>query len=97
LVIRGLGGAIVRKLAFNLGRVVGMSFVPGVGWALLIGQVGFTVVAAILDPTPLEAWARQTPFGYAPKNLKFKTLKEQEAALLKALGVAETPPKESTP
>jgi hypothetical protein len=100
LVIRGVGGAIgtaARTVAFYVGRFVGMSLVPGVGWALLVGQVGVTVVAAILDPTPLEAWARQTPFGYAPKNLKFKTLKEQEAALLKALGVAETPPKESTP
>jgi hypothetical protein len=94
LVIRGVGGitgAAARGIAFYVGRFVGMSLVPGVGWALLGVSVGSTVVAAILDPTPLEAWARQTPFGYAPKNLKFKTLQEQEAALLKALGVAETP------
>jgi hypothetical protein len=94
LVIRGVGGftgAAARGIAFHVGRFVGMSLVPGVGWALLGVSVVSTVGAAILDPTPLEAWARQTPFGYAPKNLKFKTLQEQEAALLKALGVAETP------
>jgi hypothetical protein len=91
LVIRGLGGAFVRGIATRVGAVAGAAWVPGLGWALLAVSVGSTVVAAILDPTPLEAWARQTPFGKGPEDQKFKTLQAQEAALLKALGVADTP------
>jgi hypothetical protein len=44
-----------------------------------------------MDPTKLEAWARQTPFGKGPGGQKFNTLNEQNKALYEALGLASRP------
>jgi hypothetical protein len=97
LVIRGSTSLTARAIITTAGRFALEAWAGPVGWVLLSLGVGSSVYAAILDPTPLQAWARQTPFGNGPEKQKFKTLKEQEAALLKALGVAETPPQESNP
>ena len=58
------------------------------GWALLGIGIVTSVGAALLEPTKLEAWAQQTPFGKGPIDKKFKTLKEQNEALNEALGLA---------
>jgi hypothetical protein len=96
LIIRGSVTVSSYTIVRAAGWVAGRAWAGPAGWVLLGLGVGSSVYAAILDPTPLQAWARQTPFGNGPESQKFKTLKEQEAALLKALGVADTPPQEST-
>jgi hypothetical protein len=62
--------------------------------ALRVADVGIvaSVGAALMEPTKLEAWARQTPFGKGPDGQKFKTLDEQNNALNTALAVATQAP-----
>ncbi|TBO27692.1 hypothetical protein EYS42_16430 [Aquabacterium lacunae] len=71
-------------------RVAGVALgtaVPVVGWVLLGVGIVASVGAALMEPTRLEAWARQTPFGKGPEGQKFKTQAEQEKALYEALGL----------
>lgn len=75
-------------------RVAGVALgtaVPVVGWILLGVGIVTTVGAALMEPTKLEAWARQTPFGKGPDGQKYKTLDEQNKTLREALGLASEP------
>lgn len=96
IVERQIGSAAVQHAAkrFVATRVAGMALgaaVPVVGWALLGIGIVASVGAALMEPTRLEAWARQTPFGKGPEEQKFKTLEEQEKALYEAMGLTATP------
>jgi len=44
-----------------------------------------------LEPTKLEAQARQTPFGKGPEAQKFKALSDQEKTLYEALRISAQP------
>lgn len=93
IVARQVGGKAVQQAAgrFVATRVAGValgSMVPVVGWVLLGVGIAASVGAALLEPTKLEAWARQTPFGKGPEGQKFKTQDEQNKALYEALGLA---------
>jgi len=93
IVERQIGTAAVQQAAkrFVATRVAGIalgSAVPVVGWVLLGVGIVASVGAALMEPTRLEAWARQTPFGKGPEGQKFKTQAEQEKALYEALGLA---------
>lgn len=92
LVMRRIGGEVVKNVAkraaaIAMAEVMGVT-VPVVGWGLLALGVGSTIWAAVLEPSMLEAWARQTPFGAAPQQEKFKGLKEMQSALMLALARA---------
>jgi hypothetical protein len=92
LAMRNIGGQAVRTVATRAGavaaaQVLGLS-VPIIGWGLLALGVGTTVWAAVLEPSELEAWARQTPFGQGPDNGKFKSTEAMHSGLQKALGQA---------
>ncbi|WP_090137945.1 hypothetical protein [Limnohabitans sp. DM1] len=92
LVMRGIGGQAVRTVATRAGaiaaaQVLGLS-VPVIGWGLLALGVGTTVWAAVLDPSELEAWARQTPYGEGPDQDKFKSTAAMHSRLQQALGLA---------
>ena len=93
IVERQVGNAAVQQAAkrFVATRVAGValgSAVPVVGWVLLGVGIVASVGAAAMEPTKLEAWARQTPFGKVPDEQKHKTLDEQSKALNGALGLA---------
>ena len=95
LAARQVGGKVVRAAALRLtAGVAAGGWIPVAGWALLGIGIGIgigivtSVGAALLEPTNLEAWAQQTPFGKGPVDKKFKTLKEQNEALNEALGLA---------
>jgi hypothetical protein len=93
VVKRQLGSAAVQQAAgrFVAARVGGVAVgaaVPVAGWVLLALGIVASVGAALLEPTELEAWARQTPFGKGPNGQKFKTLEEQDKGLYKALDLA---------
>lgn len=97
IVARELGSKALQQAAFRFGasRVAGVAVaaaVPVAGWVLLGVGVVASVGAALLEPTKLEAWARQTPFGKGPDGQKFKTLDEQNNALNTALAVATQAP-----
>jgi hypothetical protein len=64
--------------------------IPVAGWALLGLGIVTSVGATLMEPTKLEQWARQTPFGKGPEGAKFKTVDEQNKALTEALGLAQT-------
>lgn len=49
------------------------------------------VDSALLEPTKLEAQARQTPFGKGPEAQKFKALSDQEKTLYEALRISAQP------
>jgi hypothetical protein len=66
------------------------------GWVLLGVGIVASVGAALLEPTKLEEWARQTPFGNGPEGAKFKTIDEQNKALDQALGLAAEPEAKET-
>ena len=90
IVERQIGNVAVQQTAkrFVATRVAGIALgtaVPVVGWVLLGVGIVASVGAALLEPTRLEAWARQTPFGKGPEGQKFKTLEEQDKALYEAL------------
>lgn len=87
LAARQIGGLVVQRLA----GVAAGAWVPFAGWVLLGVGVVASVGAALLEPTQIEAWARQTPFGRGPDDKKFKTLGEQSKALYTALGLAAAP------
>jgi hypothetical protein len=96
IVARQVGSKAVQGAAarFVATRVAGMAVgaaVPVIGWVLLGVGIAATVGAALLEPTQLEAWARQTPFGKGPDGKKFKTLEEQKKALDDVLGLAAQP------
>ena len=96
VVARQVGSKAVQGAAarFVATRVAGMAIgaaVPVIGWVLLGVGIAATVGAALLEPTKLEAWARQTPFGKGPDDKKFKALDEQNKALNEALGLAAQP------
>ena len=89
---RQLGGKVVQTAATRLATgVAAGGWIPVAGWVLLGAGMAASVGAALLEPTQLEAWARQTPFGKGPDGQKFKTLDEQNNALSKALGLAAQP------
>ncbi|WP_090137949.1 T6SS effector BTH_I2691 family protein [Limnohabitans sp. DM1] len=99
LVMRGIGGQAVRTVATRTGavaaaQVLGLS-VPVIGWGLLGIGVGATVWAAVVDPSELEAWARQTPFGEGPEKDKFKSIETMHSGLQQALGRASEAGNES--
>lgn len=90
-----IGSTAVQQAAgrFVATRVAGIAVsaaIPVVGWVLLGAGIVASVGAALLEPTQLEAWARQTPFGNGPEGIKFKTIEEQNNALNQALGLAQT-------
>lgn len=87
LAARQIGGVAVQRMA---GAAAG-AWIPFAGWVLLGAGVVATVGAALLEPSQIEAWARQTPFGKGPNDKKFKTLDEQSKALHTALGLAAAP------
>jgi hypothetical protein len=79
---------ICKGLTFwAVALVLGFS-VPVIGWGLLAIGVGSTVWAAVLEPSELEAWARQTPFGLGPDKDKFKNMDALNSGLQQALGQA---------
>ncbi len=85
-----LGG---RAATFVGQRAAGVTLavaIPVAGWVLLGAGIVASVVAALMEPTKLEQWARQTPFGKGPVGAKFKTVDEQDKALNEALGLAQT-------
>lgn len=93
IVERQVGTVAVQQAAqrFAATRVASVALgtaVPVVGWVLLGVGIVASVGAALLEPTRLEGWARQTPFGKGPVGHKFKTLEQQETALYEALGLA---------
>jgi hypothetical protein len=97
IVARQLGSKALQQTAgrFVASRVAGVAVaaaVPVAGWVLLGVGIVASVGAALMEPTKLEAWARQTPFGKGPDGQKFKTLDEQNKALDKALDLAAQPP-----
>lgn len=95
LAARQVGGKVIQAAATRLAvGVAAGGWIPVAGWVLLGVGIVASVGAALLEPTQLEAWARQTPFGKGPGGQKFKTLDEQNRALNEALGLAaqsETP------
>lgn len=101
LVLRGIGGKSVetfaeRVAAFVGARVLGLS-VPVVGWGLLAIGVGSTVWAAAVEPSQLESWARQTPFGLGPSKEKFSDTTAMYQALQAAVAHAPETPAPSNP
>jgi hypothetical protein len=83
---------VIQVAAVRLAAgVAAGGWIPVAGWVLLGVGVVATVGAALLEPTKLEAWARQTPFGKGPSEQKFKTLDEQNKALYVALDLAAAP------
>lgn len=89
LAARQIGGKMVQGAAVRLAAgVAAGGWVPIAGWVLLGVGIAASVGAAILEPTPLEAWARQTPFGKGPGGQKFKTVEEQNKALNETLGLS---------
>lgn len=92
LAARNIGGRIVQGAATRMAAAtVAGAWIPVAGWVLLGAGIVASVGAALLEPTRLEAWARQTPFGKGPDGQKFKTLEEQEKALYEALRRAVEP------
>lgn len=87
LVARQIGGLAVQRIA----GVAAGAWVPVAGWVLLGVGIVASVGAALLEPTQIETWARQTPFGKGPDDKKFKALDEQSKALDTALGLAAAP------
>lgn len=97
IVARQIGSRAVQQAAgrFLASRVAGVAVaatVPVAGWVLLGVGIVASVGAALMEPTKLEGWARQTPFGKGPAGQKFKTLDEQNKALNTALDLAAQPP-----
>ncbi|HRH18267.1 MAG TPA: hypothetical protein PLS22_12515 [Aquabacterium sp.] len=89
---RQVGGRLIQTAATRLAvGVAAGGWIPVAGWVLLGAGMAASVGAALLEPTQLEAWARQTPFGKGLDGQKFKTLDEQNNALNKALGLAAQP------
>ena len=89
---RQVGGRVVQTAATRLAAgVAAGGWIPVAGWVLLGAGIVASVGAALLEPTQLEAWALQTPFGKGPDGQKFKTLDEQNNALNKALDLAAQP------
>ncbi|TBO27689.1 hypothetical protein EYS42_16415 [Aquabacterium lacunae] len=89
LAARSVGGRVVQGAATRMAAAtVAGAWIPVAGWVLLGVGIVTSVSAALLEPTQVEAWARQTPFGKGPEGQKFMTLKEQDKALYEALGLA---------
>lgn len=92
LAARNVGGRIIQGAATRMAAAtVAGAWIPVAGWVLLGAGIVASVGAALLEPTQLEAWARQTPFGKGPEGQKFKTLEEQDKALYEALRLASEP------
>lgn len=92
LAARNVGGRMVQGAATRMAAAtIAGAWIPVAGWVLLGVGIVTSVGAALLEPTRLEAWARQTPFGKGPEGQKFKTLEEQDKALYEALGLASEP------
>lgn len=97
LAARHIGGQVIKSAATRLAAATAAgAWIPVAGWVLLGVGIVASVGAALLEPTKLEQWARQTPFGNGPEGAKFKTIDEQNKALDIALGLAAEPePKET--
>jgi hypothetical protein len=92
LAARNFGGKVIQGVATRMvAATAAGAWIPVAGWVLLGAGVTTSVVAALMEPTRLEGWARQTPFGRGPDAHKFKTLVDQEKALYDALERAAEP------
>ena len=84
-----IGRRVAALVGQRLAQTALLSALPVAGWALLAIGVGATLGAMVLEPSELEAWARQTPFGAGPDKDKFKDLDALFGALQQALGQAQ--------
>jgi hypothetical protein len=89
---RHIGGKAVQGAAMRLAAgVAAGGWIPVAGWVMLGVGIVASVGAALLEPTKIEAWARQTPFGKGPADKKFPTLDAQNEDFNKAMGLAAEP------
>ncbi|MBJ2159867.1 T6SS effector BTH_I2691 family protein [Variovorax sp. IB41] len=87
VVLRAAGVVAAEALAATAGTVAAV--VSGVGLVLLIVGIGATVFAIVTTRTELQRWAARSYFGKdSGEAPRFKSAAEEDAELVKALGVA---------